>query len=65
MSINTGKVKQIRFIVGWDTYYVAIKINEVYSCVDQKKCPLYNNKFKMKLQKSILNYAHVYYLLWT
>lgn len=37
MSINTGKVKQIRFIIGWDTYYVAIKINEVYSCVDQKK----------------------------
>lgn len=46
-------------------YYVAIKINEVYPCVDQKKCLLYNNKFKMKLQKSILNYAYVYYLLWT
>lgn len=45
-------------------YYVAIKMNEIYLCVDKKNCLLCNIKLKMKLQKSILSYAYVYYSLW-
>lgn len=41
-------------------YYVAIKMNEVYLCVNKKNCLLCN----IKLKKSILSYAYVYYLLW-